>query len=53
MKRFMRRTVWCLRQLLPLTYRSRYGTDDGRRWFCVWQMWFGRSFNIDTVQVAT
>lgn len=38
---------WHLKQLLPLTYRSRYSTEDGTRHFCVWNMWFGRCFNIE------
>lgn len=38
---------WYLKQLLPLTYRSRYSTRDGAKHFCVWNMWFGRCFNIE------
>lgn len=40
--------TWYLKQLLPLTYRSMYGKDNETH-FCVWNMWFGRSFNINDV----
>ncbi len=36
--------LWHLKQLLPLTYRSHYCTDDGCRHFAVWRMWFGKVF---------
>lgn len=38
--------IWCLKQLLPLTYRTRY-EENGKKRFVVWKMWFGRSFAID------
>lgn len=47
-----RRVRWSVRQLLPLTYRSRYSTEDGRSWFTVWRMWLGRCFTVQTVEVA-
>ena len=37
--------LWYLKQLLPLLYISTY-TQGGRRWLCIWRMWFGRSFAI-------
>ena len=45
------RIVWHLRQLLPLTYRSRYRDEAGRRHFCVWKMWMGRCFEVEDVVV--
>lgn len=48
----MNRFKWYLKQLLPLTYRSRYRTSDGERRFCVWRMWFGRCFAVEDVAVA-
>jgi hypothetical protein len=45
------RIVWLLRQLLPLHYRTRY-TENGRRHYAVWRMWFGRVFAHDDVVVA-
>ena len=57
-----RRGRWMLRQLVPLTYRTRYhtvaGWDDngetilGPEWFVVWRMWFGRVFDCDRVQIG-
>lgn len=39
---------WYLWQLFPMTYRSHY-TDvgTGRKMFCVWKMWLGRSYAIE------
>jgi hypothetical protein len=38
---------WYLRQLLPLTYRTRYYAEDGKKHFCVWNMFLGRCYNIE------
>ena len=43
--------IWYLRQLAPLTYRSRYSDGEGREHFAVWRMWFGRVFHYDDVIV--
>ena len=51
-QRVARRGRWMLRQLLPLTYRTTYGTMDGKTHFCVWRMWLGRVFDVDRVTVA-
>lgn len=42
---------WYLKQLLPLTYRSVYQKQEGKTYFCVWNMWFGRCFNIDEYEI--
>jgi hypothetical protein len=42
---------WYLKQLLPLTYRSVYGRD-GKWYFGVWNMWFGRCFNYDEYEIV-
>lgn len=51
----MERIIWCLKQLLPLTYRSRCRVEvEPGVWqerFIVWRMWFGRCFDIDDVPV--
>ena len=41
---------WYLKQLLPLTYRSHYthfnyGVEE--KHFCVWNMWFGKCYNVE------
>ena len=43
--------IWYLKQLLPLTYRSHY-TQDNKKHFTVWNMWFGRCFNVDDVLIG-
>lgn len=48
MRRRIRRAV---RWPVPLTYRTRYSTDDGSEWFCVWRMWLGRVFAVDRVKI--
>jgi hypothetical protein len=47
----MRKIKWFLKQLLPLTYRTHYKLG-GKPTFCVWQMWFGKCFNIDQHQIV-
>ena len=40
--------IWYFKQLLPLTYRTTYtDTKTKERHFTVWNMWFGRCYNID------
>jgi hypothetical protein len=58
----VRRGRWAVRQLLPLTYRTRYRTVDGwdedgqailgPEWFVVWRMWLGRVFAYERVMIA-
>ena len=47
----MHKIVWLLKQLVPLTYRSKY-EKNGKKFFCVWQMWFGKCFNIEEYQIT-
>lgn len=44
--------LWCLKQLLPLTYWTRYSDESGQHWSCIWRQWFGRSFAITRVAVS-
>ena len=37
--------IWYFKQLLPLSYWTVYG-KDGKQYYCIWRMWFGRCFNI-------
>ncbi len=46
------KTQWRIKQLLPLTYRSRYKDGADKMHFCVWRMWLGRCFSIEDVVVA-
>jgi len=45
--------IWYLKQLLPLTYRSRYTDSSGHRHLAVWRMWWGRVFDHDDVIIAS
>lgn len=47
------KAVWYLKQLLPLTYWTKYRGQEGEQHFCVWRMWFGRCFNVTDVVVQT
>lgn len=47
----MERFKWYIKQCFPFTYRTTF-TENGRRHFTVWQMWFGRCFNVDDVVVV-
>ena len=42
--------LWYLKQLLPLTYRTTY-KENGKDIFCVWNMWFGVCFNIESYEI--
>lgn len=48
----MTKLTWHLRQLLPLTYRTRYRDAGGRSWFCVWRMWLGRCYAVEHLALA-
>ena len=37
--------IWCLKQLLPLTYVGKEINENGKQ-LCVWRMWFGKPFHI-------
>lgn len=43
--------LWCLKQLLPLTYRTLYASE-GRIIYHTWKMWFGRCYSQEWVTVA-
>lgn len=43
--------MWYLKQLLPLTYRSKYKKGD-KKIFCVWNMWLGKCFNIEEYEIV-
>lgn len=48
----MQALSWYAKQLLPLTYRTRYTDEDGRRHYTVWRMWFGRCYAVDDVVIV-
>ena len=47
----MNRLIWMIKQLLPLTYRSKYKEKD-KSYFTVWKMWLGKCYDIDKVEIV-
>lgn len=43
--------MWYLKQLLPLTYRSKYKEGEKDR-FTVWNMWFGKCYNVESYEIV-
>lgn len=49
------RIKWYLRQLLPLTYVSKYAEREGEVWIprlTIWRMWFGRCYAVRSYRLA-
>lgn len=42
----MRKLVWYLKQILPLRYETVYRDSKGIKRHTVYNMWFGRCYNI-------
>ena len=40
----MSKIKWLFKQLLPLTYWTKYKEGD-KQYFEIWNMWFGKSYN--------
>lgn len=40
----------CLKQLLPLTYRTKY-KENGKTYFTVWNMFFGKCYNQEIYEI--
>lgn len=47
----MNKIKWYLKQLLPLSYRSRY-KENGKKYFTVWNMFLGKCFNQETYEIV-
>ncbi len=45
------RIKWYVKQILPLTYRTKYRDENRALHYCVWNMWLGHSYNKDDVVV--
>lgn len=46
----MSKLSWAVKQLLPLTYWTRY-EQSGEHRFVIWRMWFGRCFDVTDVRI--
>lgn len=44
--RTMKKIIYTLKQLLPLTYYSKYRVQNGAKELAIWTQWFGKPFNI-------
>lgn len=42
----MKKITYTLKQLLPLTYYSKYRVQNGAKELAIWTQWFGKPFNI-------
>lgn len=40
-----------LKKILPLKYKSKYSTIDGKKYTITWNMWFGKVFNTRHCEV--
>ena len=40
----MNKVKWLFKQLLPFSYWTRY-EQDGKKYFTIWNMWFGKCYN--------
>jgi hypothetical protein len=47
----VQRILYLLKQLLPLSYRTRYWDAGHELHFCVWRQWLGRCYAVDDVVV--
>lgn len=48
----MNKILFILKQLLPLTYYSKYRVQNGRKALTIWTQWFGKPFNIKQFTLA-
>lgn len=44
--------VWCIKQLLPLKYKTYYIQDSAVHYYTEWRMWFGKCFNIKKWEIT-
>ena len=48
----MNKIIFKLKQLLPLTYYSKYRIQTGEKQLAIWTQWFGKPFNIKRYTLA-
>lgn len=41
-----------MKQLLPLTYHSKYRVQNGAKELAIWTQWFGKPFNVKRFTLA-
>ena len=47
----MNKIKYLLKQLIPMAYWGKY-IEDGRKQFVIWNMWFGISYNVTTIDLG-
>jgi len=48
----MKKIYLLLKQLLPLTYYSKYRLQNGEKQLAIWSQWLGKPFNIKRFTLA-
>lgn len=51
-KKIMQKIIYTLKQLLPLTYYSKYKVQNGVKELAIWTQWFGKPFHIKRYTLA-
>ena len=44
--------IYLVKQLLPLTYHSKYRVQNGSKEIAIWTQWFGKPFNVKRYTLA-
>lgn len=44
--------IYLVKQLLPLTYHSKYRVQNGSKELAIWTQWFGKPFNVKRYTLA-
>ena len=48
----MNKILFYIKQLLPLTYYTKYRVQTGERYLDIWTQWFCKPFNIKHFRLA-
>ena len=48
----MKKIIYLAKQLLPLSYHSKYRVQNGSKELAIWTQWFGKPFNIKRYTLA-
>jgi hypothetical protein len=47
----MRKIIWWIKQLFPLTYFSKY-KENNKNIICIWKMFAGKCYNIQKYNIT-
>ena len=48
----MKKLVWMMKQLLPLSYATQYRTENNLQHVCLWKMWLGGCYQVRHYEVV-